>query len=73
MVQGGEDLGFPLEPGDSLGVSGQRLGQYLDGHLAIERRVGRPIHFPHPAFADLGSNLIRAEAGAGGEGQTVGV
>ena len=65
MVQGREGLRFPLEPGNTFGVRGQRLGQHLDGHLAIECRVGGLVDLPHSAFADLGSNLIRAEARAG--------
>ncbi len=67
---GREGLGFPLEPGDTLGIRSQRLRQDFDGYLAIEGRVSGPIHLPHPALADLGGDLIRAEAGAGSEGQT---
>ena len=69
MVQRSERLRFPLESGDALGVRGQRLGQHLDGHLAIKGRIRRPIHLPHPTHADLGGDLIRAEASAGSEGQ----
>ena len=62
-------LGFPLEPGDTRGVGCQRPGQYLVGHLAIESRISGPIDLPHSAHTDLGSDLIRAKAGTGGEGQ----
>lgn len=30
---------------------------------------GSPVHLPHPAFANLGGNLVDAEASAGAEGQ----
>ena len=33
--------------------------------------VGRPIHLPHAAFADLGGDFVDAETGAGSESQTV--
>ena len=45
----------------------------LDRDVAIEPRVARPIHFTHAAGAEGGEDLVRAEASAGGEGQTVGL
>ena len=33
-------------------------GQNLDGDLAPEARVARPVHFAHPAGAELGENLV---------------
>ena len=45
--------------------------QDLDGDLALQLRVGGPIHLAHPAFADLGGDFVGAEAGAGSEGQSL--
>src|SRR5687767_3627474 len=44
--------------------------QDLDRHVAIPSRVLRSVNLAQPAGAQ---DLIRAESGAGGEGQTVGL
>ena len=55
---------------EPVGISGQRWRQNLDRHLARFSFVIRgPVDFPHPAHADLGSDRIRAKAGAGDQGQ----
>ena len=36
MVQRGECLGFPVETCEAFGVRGDRLGQHLDRHIAIQ-------------------------------------
>ncbi len=46
--------------------------KHLDGDLALQVRVCRPIDLPHPAHADLGGDRIRAEAGAGSQGHEAG-
>ena len=68
MIQRGEDLRFALEPREPVRVGRERLGQDLDGDVAIELRVARPIHFAHPAGAEGGEDLVRAEARASGQG-----
>ena len=35
MVQAGDGLGFPLEPLAEIGISGDMLGQHLDGDGAV--------------------------------------
>jgi hypothetical protein len=47
----------------------ERRRQDLDGDLALESRVGRPVHLPHPAFPDRRGDVVNAEACAGGQGQ----
>ena len=69
VVQAGDGLGFPLEPLLQLRVAGDVLGEDFDGNRAVEAGVAGFVHLPHPAHADLGSDLIRAEAGARSEGQ----
>ena len=66
VVQGGEDLGLSLEPGEAIRVSGKRVGEDLQRHLAVELRVSRLIDLPHPAFADEGGDVVMAEAGTDG-------
>ena len=59
----GECLGFAVESCQAFRVRGHGRGENLDGDLPREVRVRRLIHLPHSAFADPGSNFIRAEAG----------
>ena len=69
VIQRREDFRFALEPREPIGIGGERWRQDLDRDLALQLRVGRPIHLPHPAFADLRGDFVDAEAGAGSEGQ----
>ena len=69
MIQRGEGLRLPFEPRETLGVPGERVRQDLDGDLTTQRRVRRPVHLPHSAFADRRSDFVDAEARAGGQGQ----
>ena len=68
VIQRREDFGFALEPSEPVGISRERLRQDLERHIAVERGVSGLIHLAHPAFADLGGDLVDAEAGAGGQG-----
>ena len=72
-IQGGEDFSLTLKARQALRVSSELRRQHLDPNLALQLRVPRSVHLPHPAHANLGSDFIRAEAGAGSQGQTVGV
>ncbi|MEE9126591.1 MAG: GTP-binding protein, partial [Planctomycetota bacterium] len=66
-VQRGEDLGFPLEAGQPVGVGRERLRQHLQGYVAVERRVAGLPDFTHAACADLGGDGIgRRAANRGG-------
>ena len=62
-----EELRFALEPGQPLLVRGERRRQHFDRDLALELRVGRAIDLAHPALAELGGDLVRAEATAGAD------
>ena len=68
MMELGEELRFTLEPRQALPVFGERRRQDLDRHLALEARVGGAVDLAHAALADLGEDLVGAEAGAGREG-----
>ena len=65
MCQGREGLRFALKACEAFRVSGDVRGQHFHRHVALQLRVRRPINLPHPVLADLGGNLMRAEAGAG--------
>jgi hypothetical protein len=62
MVQRGEGTGLPIEAGQPLGVLRNRRRQDLDGDLAVEVRVGRPVHLAHSTFAKLVDDAIRTES-----------
>ena len=47
------------------------LGQDLQRHIAVERRVPGLLHLAHPALADLGGDLVDAEPGAGAQGHII--
>ena len=72
MVQRGEDFSFALETSEPIVVSRERGGKDLDRDLTLKLGVGRPIHLPHPAFADRRRDVVDAEARARIEGQTAG-
>ena len=51
VVEGRQDLGFPLEPGEAIGVRGKGVGKDLQGDIAVELRVvSSPncAHAPEP-------------------------
>jgi hypothetical protein len=65
MVERGESLRFALESCDSFGVRDEQFGQHLEGHVAIEFRIARPIDLSHAAAANEGEDFVGAESGAG--------
>ena len=73
MIQRRERLRLALEPRQAVGVRRERVRQDLDRDLAAERRVRRPIHLPHAAFADRRGDFVDAEPGAWSEGQRCGL
>jgi hypothetical protein len=67
MIQGGEDLRFALKPSEAVCVRGKGIRQHFQGVFALERRVPRAPDLTHPAAAERSADLVRAEAGAGGQ------
>src|SRR5262245_35478924 len=61
MIERCEHLRFALEPGDAIGIGGERIGQDLDRDVASELRVARAIDLAHAARTERGHNLIRPE------------
>ncbi len=70
VVEGGEQLGLALEAGQPLGVAGERVGEDLDGDLAVEGRVeGLPDH-AHAALADLLDQAVVKQVLSGFDGHS---
>ena len=62
VIELGQQLGFPLKPGQSLGVPGELLGQHLDGHFTVEVGVLGPVDLTHTAFTDFLQNFVMTDA-----------
>jgi hypothetical protein len=71
VVQSGQDLRFPLEAGEAIGIVGEGIRQNLDRHVAIEFRISGLVDFAHAAGAEGGEDFVRTEASAGSERQGV--
>src|SRR5450830_333158 len=71
MIQGREDVRLALKSGEAIRVAGKGVGEDLQRDVAAKLRIARAIHLPHAAAPKGREDLVRAEAGAGGEGQKV--
>ena len=67
MIQRGEHLRFAAKPGHAVGIQRERRRQHLDRRVAIEPGVVGAIDLAHPARADGGDDLVRANAGPRGQ------
>ena len=65
MRQPGDAHRLALEPREPGRIGRQLRGEHLDGHVAIEPRIARPIDVAHPAGADGGDDFIVSKTGAG--------
>ncbi len=54
-----------LEARQALGVVREGFRQDLDRDISVLLGIARPIHLAHAALADLGGDLIDADACAG--------
>ena len=68
VVEAGQDLGFPLEPGEAIRISREGVGEDLQRDLAVELGVGGLPDLAHAALANEGGHVIVPEAGASGQG-----
>jgi hypothetical protein len=62
-------VGFTLEAREPIRIVGERLGQCLDGDVAIQFRIAGAKDLPHSPFPDAGDHFEGAKAKAGGESQ----
>ena len=58
VVEAREDLRFPLEPGQPIGVGSEGVGEDLQRDIAAQLRVGGAIDLAHAALADEGSHVV---------------
>ncbi len=56
-----------LEPRQPLGVRGECVGQHLDGDLAAQLDVARPVDLAHAARPERREDLVRAQARPGAQ------
>ena len=61
MIEGREQAGFTLEPGETIGIRRKRRRQDLDRDVPSQLRVPRAIHLPHAAFANPRRDHVRPE------------
>jgi len=61
VVQGSKQLGFALESGNAVGISGEFFWKNFYCHVAAEDLVLCLEHLAHAAFAKLASDLIMPE------------
>src|SRR5262245_64709400 len=72
MIQCGQELRLALEPRDAIGIGQEQRREKLDGHVATELCVARLVDLAHPARAECGQNLVRAEPRSRREAQGIG-
>ena len=65
MGEGRDRLCFALEPGERVGIGGNRLRQDLDRDVAVELAVPRPVNLSHSAGPEGSEDLVGAQTGAG--------
>ncbi len=58
VVQGGEDLGFALEPGQAFGLLGELQGQGLDGHGPLQPEVVAQVDHSHSPTSQLAIDAV---------------
>jgi hypothetical protein len=68
VIERRQDARFALEAGSSIWVGCNRARQDFDSDIAPKAGIARAIDLAHAAFANLGRDLIRAEARASSKG-----
>ena len=68
MIQCRNGLRFALEARFQVRIGRKMRGQNLDGYVASQPCVARPVHLSHAARAQRRLDLIRTEFRARGEG-----
>ena len=69
MFQRRENFGLPLESRHAFGIAAEFIGQDFDGDFAFQLGVARAVDFTHPALAEQGRDLMRAELCTDRQGQ----
>jgi hypothetical protein len=58
VIERRQHLRLALESSHAIGILRERLGQDLDGNVAVELGVSGAPDLSHPALAELGGNAI---------------
>ena len=61
MVQRCQGDGFPLKPGDSVGITAEFTGKDLDCDVAPQLRVASSVDIAHPARTQVRLQFIGSE------------
>ena len=64
MIERGKCPGFALESRQPIGIGSKRGRQDLQGHVSAKLEVVGAVDLAHPADAEEGRDLIRAEVSA---------
>ena len=64
MARRGQYLRFPMQARESVGVISERVGENLEGDVAVQTRIAGAVHFVHAAGATRAENLVHAESAA---------
>src|SRR5262245_58123318 len=67
VIEPRNDARLALEPSAGLGVFGQLRGQDLDGHVAPQPGVPRPVDLAHPTCSHRSDDFIGAQTGPDSE------
>ena len=70
MIQRGHGARLLLEPPQPFGIARERFGEHLDGYVALQARVPRPVHFAHAPGAQRRQDLVGTQNCAGVEGHS---
>jgi hypothetical protein len=68
VVEGGDGAGFVLETPPPVGVGGGVLGEDLQGDVATEARIVRPVDLAHPPGPEGGPDLVGPQMCARAQG-----
>ncbi len=52
MIEGREYVCLAFEPSQAIRMSGKQIRQDLEGDVAMQLRIARPVNFAHPAGTD---------------------
>ncbi len=67
VIQRGQDLRFASKASQAIGIERERLRQDLQRDVTIQPRIPRAIDLAHPAFAELGEDLVGSDLGSRGK------
>jgi 1,6-anhydro-N-acetylmuramate kinase len=64
MIQRGKHMRLAVESRATLGIRGQSVWEDLDGHVAPQLGIPRPIHLAHATGTETAGDFVRTDARA---------